>query len=126
MQASKVSQLVPSFPFSCSHHQQYLLLTHDELREEGGLQKQRFPPLNTLLVSNVLSAPVFLECCSAPAPCQKKECHSHFTPSNKKEWNSSLALSKKSALFLSLFLKERKIYLTKNFFAMYICSNLVI
>ena len=60
MQASKVSQLVPSFPFSCSHHQQYLLLTHDELREEGGLQKQRFPPLNTLLVSQKGTIPTQL------------------------------------------------------------------
>ena len=73
---------------------------------------------------NVLSAPIFLECRSAPAPCQKKECHSHFTPFNKKEWHSSLALSKKSALFLSLFLKEKKIYLTENFLAMLEFGNL--
>jgi hypothetical protein len=72
----------------------------------------------------VLSAPIFLECRSAPAPCQKKECHSHFAPFNKKEWHSSLALSKKSALFLSLFFKERKIYLTENFLAMLEFGNL--
>ena len=70
------------------------------------------------IFSNVLSAPVFLESRSAPAPCQKKEWHSHFAPFNKKEWHSSLTLSKKSALFSSLFLKEKKIYLTEIFFAM--------
>ena len=62
------------------------------------------------IISNVLSAPIFLECRSAPAPCQKKECHSHFAPFNKKEWHSSLALSKKSALFSSLFFLK-KIYI---------------
>ena len=39
----------------------------------------------------MLSAPVFLECHSAPAPCQKKERHSHFAPFDKKEWHSSFA-----------------------------------
>ena len=66
-------------------------------------------------LDNVLSAPIFLEYRSAPAPCQKKECHSHFAPFNKKEWHSSLALSKKSALFSSIFLKEKKFYLTEDF-----------
>ena len=40
---------------------------------------------------NVLSAPIFLECRSAPAPCQKKECHSHIAPdfeSGAQEWRS--------------------------------------
>ena len=74
--------------------------------------------------TNVLSAPVFLECRSGPAPFQKKECHSHFAHFDKKEWHSFLAPSKKSALFLSLFLKEKKIYLTENFLAMLKFDNL--
>ena len=65
---------------------------------------------NDLIIINVLSASIFLECCSAPAPYQTKECHSHFAPCDKKEWHSSLALSKKSALFLSLFLKEKNLF----------------
>ena len=46
-----------------------------------------------LLILNVLSAPVFLECRSAPAPYGKKEWHSQIAPSEKKEWHSKIALS---------------------------------
>ena len=43
---------------------------------------------------NVLSAPVFLEPCFAPAPYQKKkEWHSHIAPFEKREWHSLIALS---------------------------------
>ena len=50
--------------------------------------KSKMKTINTdrvcaiLLIGNVLSAPIFFECRSAPAPCQKKECHSHFAPFN--------------------------------------------
>ena len=46
-------------------------------------------------ISNVLSAPVFLECRSAPAPYKKKEWHSHIAPFKKKEWHSLIAISSK-------------------------------
>jgi hypothetical protein len=41
----------------------------------------------------VLSAPIFLECRSAPAPYQKKEWHSHIAPFEKREWHSLIAPS---------------------------------
>ena len=49
--------------------------------------------LLVLLAFNVLSAPIFLECRSAPAPCQNKEWHSHIAPFEKREWHSFIALS---------------------------------
>jgi hypothetical protein len=66
----------------------------------------------------------FWSAASLPLLVKKKECHSHFAPFDKKEWHSSLALSKKSALFLSLFLKERKTNSTENFLAMLKFGNL--
>ena len=51
----------------------------------------------------VLSAPIFLECRSAPAPYQKKEWHSHIAPFEKREWHSLIALSWKECTLLSLF-----------------------
>ena len=47
----------------------------------------------TELTYNLLSAPVFLECRSAPAPYQKKEWHSQIAPFEKREWHSLIALS---------------------------------
>jgi hypothetical protein len=65
------------------------------------MKESNVPKLN----SNVLSAPVFLECRSAPASYQKKEWHSHIAPFEKGSGTPSSFFHEKSALFYRSFLK---------------------
>ena len=67
----------------------------------------------------VLSAPIFLECRSAPAPYQKKEWRSHITPFEKREWHSLIALL---ALFFSKFSVKKTCEINEDFFLLLKCQ----